>query len=137
MATRFACLFAALFTAAPLCADDLHGADTLVCSAVEVTVCDPEGECETGPPWNWKVPQFLEIDLKKRVIATTAASGENRSTPIRNQDRADGMIYLQGVEKGRAFSFVINEETGIASVAIATEDLTVSVFAACTPKAGK
>ena len=127
----------ACLLAAPAIADNLNGADTLLCSAVEATLCDVEGECESGPPWDWDVPQFLEIDLKKRLISTTAASGENRTTPIRNQERADGVIVLQGVQQGRAFSFVINETTGIASVAIATEDVTVSIFAACTPKTGR
>lgn len=133
MAARLAFGFVALITAAPLCADDLRGANTILCSAVEASLCDSDGKCTSGPPWNWQVPQFLEIDFKKGVIATTAASGENRTSPIRNQERSDGMIFLQGVQKGRAFSFVINEQTGVASVAIAAEELTVSVFAACTP----
>jgi hypothetical protein len=132
MAARFALGFAAFMTVAPLCADDLRGADTMLCSAVEATLCDAGGDCASGPPWNWQVPQFLEIDLKKGVLATTAASGENRTTPIRNHERSDGKIFLQGVEQGRAFSFVINEQTGIAAVAIAGDELTVTVFAACT-----
>ena len=33
------------------------------------------------------------------------------------------MIFLQGVQQGRAFSFAINEQTGIASVAIAAQAL--------------
>ena len=48
---------------------------------------------------------------------------DGRSTAIRNQERADGMIFLQGVQQGRAFSFAINEQTGIASVAIAAQAL--------------
>lgn len=133
MSIRVACGLAALVASAPLSADDLHGAQSLLCSAVEATVCEAEEACVTGPPWQWNVPQFLEIDLKKAVIATTAASGENRTTPIRNQERMDGKIIFQGIEKGRAFSFVISEDSGIASVTIAGEELTVSVFAACTP----
>jgi hypothetical protein len=34
---------------------------------------------------------------------------------------------------GRAFSFVIVEKTGMASIAVAREGMTVSVFGACTP----
>ena len=123
----------ALLTAWPLYADDLTGADAILCSAVEATLCSADGECASGPPWNWDVPQFLEIDLKKNVIATTQASGENRSTPIRNTERSEGKIFLQGVQQGRAFSFVIVEQTGMASAAIAADGLTVTVFAACTP----
>ena len=65
-------------------------------------------------------------------MSTTATSGENRMTPIRGVTREGGEIVLQGFEAGRAFSFVIEEETGMASVAIAREGMTVSVFGACT-----
>lgn len=124
---------AALLAVWPLYADELTGADAILCSAVEATLCSADGECESGPPWNWDIPQFLEIDLKKKVIRTTHASGEDRSTPIKNTERSDGKIFLQGVEQGRAFSFVISEETGIASAAIAADGIAVTVFAACTP----
>lgn len=124
---------AALLAVWPLYADELTGADAILCSAVEATRCSADGECESGPPWNWQIPQFLEIDLKKNVIRTTQASGENRSTPIKNHERADGKIFLQGVEGGRAFSFVISEQTGMASAAIAADGIAITVFAACTP----
>ena len=132
MAGRFGFGFAVLLVAWPLCADDLTGADTFLCSAVQATQCKADGECSSGPPSNWKMPQFLKIDLKKDVIATTEASGENRSTPIRDKERSEGRIFLQGIQQGRAFSFVINEQSGVAAVAIAADGVTVTVFAACT-----
>ena len=114
-------------------ADDLTGADKLICAAAQATRCTMEGDCEIGPPWKWNIPDFIEIDLKKKEISTTAASGENRITPMKNVERIDGVIYLQGIEGGRAFSFVIVEETGTLSVAVATEWMATSVFGACTP----
>src|SRR5438093_847135 len=65
-------------------------------------------------------------------LRTTKASGENRSTPIKNLERADGSIFLQGVEKGRAFSFAIEEDTGFATIAVARRGRGVTVFGACT-----
>jgi hypothetical protein len=71
-------------------------------------------------------------------MATTKASGEDRSTPIRTLERENGLIYIQGIEGGRAFSFVISESTGLLSVAVARDGKAVSVFGACTPlSAGK
>ncbi len=118
-------------TSAP--ADDVTGVDRMICSAVEATVCSLEGDCEVGAPWSWDIPQFIVVDLADERLATTEASGENRSTPIKNIERNDGAIFLQGVENGRAFSFVINEQTGTVSVAVARDGLTVAVFGACTP----
>jgi hypothetical protein len=114
-------------------ADDLSGANRILCTAVQATICTLEDGCEMGAPWDYNVPQFIEVDLEKLRLGTTPASNENRSTPIRNVQREDGKIYLQGVEEGRAFSFVIEESTGFASIAVAREKVTVSVFGACTP----
>jgi len=103
---------ALLMASTTLMADDLAGADKILCTAVQATRCPAEEECRTGAPWNWNIPQFIEVDLKKQQLATTVASGENRATPIKNLEREEGLLYLQGVEGGRAFSFVIDEATG-------------------------
>jgi len=115
-------------------ADDISGADVALCSSAQATLCSADGSCESGPPWSWNIPQFIEIDFKAKKVNTTEASGENRATPIKNIERADGVVFLQGAEQGRAFSFVIDEKTGMLSVAVARDGVTVSVFGACTPK---
>jgi len=120
-----------------LMADDLTGADRVLCTAIQATRCSADDECRTGAPWDWNIPQFIEVDLKKKQLATTAASGENRVTPIKNLERNDGVLYLQGVEGGRAFSFVIDEVTGSLSVATASAAGTTMVLGACTPRTGK
>jgi hypothetical protein len=114
-------------------ADDISDADRILCSSVEATVCVLDGDCEIGAPWFWGIPQFIEIDLEAKQLSTTAASGESRTTSINNLLREDGRIFLQGVENGRAFSIVLNEQTGMLSAAVAREEVTVSVFGACTP----
>ena len=113
-------------------ADDLTGADRWLCSAIEATVCDVDGDCNTGAPWLWDIPQFIEVDLMKKKIATTKASSENRETPILTLERSDGLVFMQGIENGRAFSFVVEEKSGTLSAAIARTGITVSVFGACT-----
>ena len=117
-------------------ADDLTGSQRFLCTASQANVCWSDGECESGPPWNYDVPQFIEVDLAEKRLATTKASGENRSTPIVNLKRDAGQIVLQGYENGRAFSFLIDEKTGEVTVAIARADLAVTVFGACTPRTG-
>jgi hypothetical protein len=114
--------------------DDLTGSDRWLCSSIEVTICEFEGDCNMGPPWLWNVPQFIEVDLKNEKIATTKASRENRETPILKIERSEGFVFLQGIENGRAFSLVVEEKTGIISAAIARTKLTVSVFGACTTR---
>jgi hypothetical protein len=127
-------LCSALFlVSAPVVADDLTGADRFVCSASFATVCWDDGDCELGSAADLNVPQFIEVDLAQKRLATTKASGQNRATEILNLRRDAGRIVLQGYENGRAFSFVIEEKTGTASVAVAAGGRSVAVFGACTP----
>lgn len=113
-------------------ADDVTGADRLLCASMEATRCYFDA-CEAGDPVTWNIPQFVEIDLGERRIRTTAASGQNRATPITTLVRENGLIVLQGLEGGRAFSFVIHESSGELNAAVAAADSSTVVFAACTP----
>jgi hypothetical protein len=114
-------------------ADDVRGADRILCTAVEATRCVMGGDCEMGAPWNWNIPQFIEVDLNAKTLATTKASGEQRTTPIKNLEKIGGHVYLQGIQGGRAFSFTIEEESGDLAAAVASDGVTVSAFGACTP----
>lgn len=114
-------------------ADDLKGAQTLLCTAEEATVCSDEEGCVNKSLEDLNIPHFLELNLTEKRMSTTKASGENRSTPFRALEREDGLLLIQGIEQGRAFSFVISESTGALSVAVARDGISVSVFGACTP----
>jgi len=114
-------------------ADDLTGASRFLCASVQATRCEEGGECAAEVPWNLNIPAFIEVDLDAKRLSTTVASGENRATPIAHMTRENGVIVLQGFEMGRAFSFVINEETGRVAVAVASEGRATAVFGACTP----
>jgi len=133
MRRGFALVVVSVLAGPVVWADDLADADRFLCSPVQATVCSDDGECEIDLPWNLNIPEFIEVDLEVRRLSTTAASGENRMTPIENVSRRDGLIVLQGFEMGRAFSWVISEETGQVTAAIASEGRAVSVFGSCTP----
>lgn len=122
-----------VFGTAAATAEDLTGAEKILCAGVQATYCDTSGSCEIGMPWTWNMPHFVEIHLDEQMMRTTEAAPRPRQTPIRTMERADGEIYVQGIENGRAFSIVIDEVSGVASIAIAADGLTVSVFGACTP----
>ena len=114
-------------------ADDLTDSSRFLCAAVQATMCVEDGECVVDVPWNLNIPEFIEVDLEAKRLATTAASGENRATAIEHLSRSDGMIVFHGFEMGRAFSWVIDELSGRVSVAIAADGGAVAVFGTCTP----
>ena len=117
-------------------ADDLTDSSKFLCASVQATMCFENGECVVDVPWNLNIPDFIEVDLEAKQLSTTKASSQNRVTPIEHVKRQDGNIFLQGFEMGRAFSWVIDEETGQLTVAVAFEGISVAVFGACTPIAG-
>jgi hypothetical protein len=117
-------------------ADDLTESSRFLCVPVQATVCVEDGECAVDLPWNLNIPQFIEVDLEAKRLATTTASGLNRETPIEHLSRVDGTIVFHGFEMGRAFSWVIDEGTGHVTAAVATDGLAVAVFGACTPLVG-
>ena len=113
-------------------ADNLEGSDDLLCAAAQVQICFENGECFSVAPWELSIPDFVVIDTKAKTVSTTKASGQNRSSPFTSVERSDGVIYLQGLEGQRAFSFVIEESSGHMTVAIARDGLSVTVFGVCT-----
>ena len=113
-------------------AEDVTEVTRMVCASGQAQICLESGDCYSAIPWELAVPDFVIIDTKKGTISTTKASGLNRSTEFTKSERREGLIHLQGVEGGRAFSFVIHEKTGRLTAAIARDGLSVTVFGACT-----
>ena len=123
----------AMFSTMPVAADDLTDADRFLCASGEVTICATDGECMSGPPWEFNVPDFIEVDLEAGLLKTPEASQENRRTPILHITREGGFIVLQGLEMGRAFSFNIEEVSGTMTAVAARNGLFVGAFGVCTP----
>lgn len=124
----------AVMFASPVLADDVTGANRIICSAVQTTECLVGQECVSGPPLNWNIPHFMVIDFDAKTMKTTEASQLQRTTEIDTMHRnEEGEIIVQGIQGNRAFSAVISEGTGVLSVAIALEGQVISVFGACTP----
>jgi hypothetical protein len=113
-------------------ADALGDAERLLCASSRVARCDAS-DCELGLPQKWNIPSFVIVDLTKKTLSTTAASSAQRHSPIAYISRDQDSIFLQGSENGRTFSIVIDKATGHASIAIAADGFTVSVFGECTP----
>ena len=129
---KLAVLSAGMLLVVSALADNLEGVDKMICAAGQVQICIENDMCYPANAAELDVPDFVIIDLGKKVISTTKASDQNRSTPLKYIERADGLVYLQGIEGGRAFSFMIDEATGRMTVSVARDGVAVSVFGACT-----
>ncbi|MDH4056751.1 MAG: hypothetical protein OEW73_13325 [Gammaproteobacteria bacterium] len=113
-------------------ADSVVGVDEMICAAGQVQICVENDTCYPASAADLDIPDFVVIDTRAKKVSTTAASGQNRSTSFTSYSRAEGLIYLQGTESGRAFSFVIDEASGRMTVAVSRDGFSVTVFGACT-----
>jgi len=113
-------------------ADNLEGADRLLCAPEQIMICVEDADCYPAHGSELGVPDFVIVDLKNKKMQTTKSSEQTRTTAFSSVSRNGGKIFLQGVENGRAFSFVINEITGSLTVALSRDGVAVSVFGSCT-----
>jgi len=133
MTYKIAAFVLALLFALPVAGDVLKDTDRMLCVPGPVSHCIADEGCNSGLPEDENIPDFIEVDLKHKTLAATRASGEDRSTPIKSQERTAGYIYLHGVENGRVFSMVISENTGDLTFVVAADGETATMFGACTP----
>ena len=113
-------------------ADDVSGSDSLLCYGLSAARCETGEACETVEPWRLNLPDFVKLDLRGKRIQTTAASAEQRGTPLQTVQRNDGFILIQGSQGERAFSWLISETSGEGTLSVAGHGQGVTVFTVCT-----
>jgi hypothetical protein len=129
---KLAIAIAGLLAGGLVQADKLDGVTEMICAPAQAHICIENDTCYAVTPAELGIPNFVVIDTKKKTISTTKSSYQNRTTPFTSVTRNEGLIYLHGIEGERSFSFVIEEETGRMTVAVAHDGMSVSVFGACT-----
>jgi hypothetical protein len=125
-------LVGVLYSAAVF-ADDVSGSDSLLCYGLSAARCEIGEACEAVAPWQLSLPDFVKLDLRGKLIQTTAGSADQRETPLQTVQRANGTILIHGSQGERAFSWFINEATGEGTLSVAAHGQGVTVFTVCTP----
>jgi hypothetical protein len=115
-------------------AGDFDGSKPLICSVIQTVSCPRNEDVEIGTAEDIDLPQFFFIDFEKKLVTGRSPGGELRETKIESIKHDDGKLFLQGVQRGKAWSAVIDEETGKTTIIGANDEMGVVVFAACTPK---
>jgi hypothetical protein len=112
-------------------AGDFDGSKSLLCAVIETFECGPVGECQRGTAESIDIPQFLKINFEEKTISSTPETGQVRRTKIRNMEQFESKLILQGVQKGKAWSMLINEVTGKVTLSASDEQVGFVVFGAC------
>ena len=109
------------------------GSVPLLCAVIEVLECEAGAECHRGDAESVNLPSFVKVDVPQKVLGTTAAAAEQRTTPIKHVEQLDGRLILQGGEGGRAWSLIIAEGTGKLTATTTDDRVGFVIFGACTP----
>lgn len=129
---RIIMALAGILAVASARAEDINGVERMICAATQVHVCIQNDGCYTVAPADLAIPDFVVIDTEEKSISTTRSSGDSRSSGFSAMGELADAFYLQGTENGRAFSFVIDRDSGRMTVAVSRNGLSVSVFGSCT-----
>jgi hypothetical protein len=129
-----ACMFSA-----PAVAGNFDGSKELLCAVMNIVECQPGGKCLNVTAEEVGIPNFLRIDFKKKNLNATFADGSKKRSPIKNSEKIDGKVILQGAEDGiegvrdgLGWSLSIDEENGKMVLTASGDAVAFVMFGACT-----
>jgi hypothetical protein len=114
-------------------AGDFDGSKNLLFASIQVFECEADAKCDQVTAEEVGFVQFLKINFKKKEITGTRKNGMAVTSKIKNVESSEGMLMLQGVEYGRAWSLAITQATGNATMSAAGDRESFVVFGACIP----
>lgn len=120
-----------LFSAAPPALAQFDGSKPLHCTATEVQECDQLAGCERRPLEVVDLPQFIEIDFKAKQVSGVRPSGVEARSAVESIRKLDDVTILQGSDTGRAWSLVIEKQSGRLTASAIDHDAGFLVFAVC------
>jgi len=107
---------------------DFDGSKPLICATMEAHDCDAGETCKRGLPGSVGAPVFLRIDFGKKEIV-----GPKRTTQIKNMEKSNEQIIMQGTELGLGWTLALDGASGALTATLVNRDTAVVLFGACTP----
>jgi hypothetical protein len=109
------------------------GSVPLICAVIEAIECAAGVECQRGTAESIDFPQFVKIDFQEKMLSTLDDGDRRRTTPIKNLERINGSLIMQGMEGSRAWNLLVTQATGKMSATVADDQVGFVIFGACTP----
>ena len=113
-------------------AKGFEGSGNFVCSTVEVVACTGSSICLQGHAHDFELPDFLFVEMAKKVVRATEESGQTESSPIKSVERTEHRVILQGFENHHGWTLAVDRRNGKMTLTSTGPDLSFMVFGACT-----
>lgn len=112
-------------------AEDFDGSRELLCAVTELMECTEFDKCEAISPEAASAPEFLKVNVKKKEL--TGVGDQTRVSKIRNTEKVDGTLILQGAENGRGWTMSIAMESGEYTGTSTGQQIAFILFGNCHP----
>ena len=84
-----------------------------------------------GHARTFDIAEFFSINFKKKEIRATGNNADEVS-PIKNQEKTDTQVFMQGVEHERGWTATVNRADGTLTLSVTSQDVSFMIFGACT-----
>ncbi len=107
------------------------GSQPLLCTTHESDSCIEDEECVGGDADDVSLPEFIRINIEDKTIKILDEGRTGETTTIRTVERAGASTILQGIENGRGWTFLINDE-GETVLTVTDDGVGWVAFGDCT-----
>jgi hypothetical protein len=121
---------AGLGPGASAAAGKYDGSVPLVCAAATVSECDADGRCQRRNAEKVNFPPLFAVEVKAMKLWELGAE-KPRETAIRNVDRANNKMILNGAEGEWGWTVLVNEAKGKMSATAAGDGEGFVIFGQC------
>ena len=108
-------------------AEPIDGRKRVLCTTTELQDCVAGSECLKGLPAEYGAPTSLRIDFANRQVL-----GERRKSKIRDLEKSNGQILLQGLEMGFGWTIGIDSKSGEMTVSLVNREGAFVLFGSCS-----
>lgn len=114
--------------------------EPILCAIRDVNECSADHKCAKVTTESVALPDFFEIDLSKKLIASVGPVDRGTS-PIERVERLNGKLILQGGDasgdnprSGVGWTLTIDEDDGKLSIAGVGTDFALVAFGSCVQR---
>jgi hypothetical protein len=109
------------------------GSANLICAANNVVACTKASVCVKGEASTFDLPVFMYVDFKAKVVkARTEGDTKQVESPIKNFQKSNTQLILQGIENGHGWGISIDQTGGRMTTTVSGEASNFMIFGSCT-----
>jgi hypothetical protein len=125
---RIAAIALAGLLSGPALAETVDGSKRALCTTESLKDCVAGSDCLNGLPAEYGAPASLRLDFANKQVL-----GEKQKSKIRDFEKKNGQLLLQGRELGYGWTIAIEQKSGDMTLSLVNREGAFVLFGRCTP----